>query len=415
MSNIYIWGTSKRSPIILSTVKVEIKGFLDSNINKCGKEYLGYKIFNPKEIFADKESYPDIIIIAANDIDSVRYQIEELDKYSQNVTVIPYWGKQNFISREYENIFDYTGWQIAQLRNQIEILEGRFNYTVNNIKYEMLDDYDNGRIKIPRVIEGKYAIERIVNEGCSLVRFGDGEFEIMAGHERLNYQKYDRSLSERLLSIFQSHENKLLVAIANNYGSLSQYTDSTANGIREYMTKEVRAYHESIIDFDRTYYDAYMFKAYMPYRDKENTQVRVDEIKKMWNGRDIAIIEGSMTRTGVRNDLFDNAKSISRLLCPTKNAFSKYEQILEEALRIEKSKLILIVLGPAGKLLTYDMFMKGYQVVEIGQIDMDYDWYKANLGYKIPSPYKYVSQQPETVISDVNDESYTAQIISEIK
>lgn len=415
MSNIYIWGTSKRSSIILSTVKVEIKGFLDSNIHKCGKEYLGYKIFNPKIIFADKESYPDIIIIAANDIDSVRYQINELDKNSQKVTTIPYWEEQNFIQQEYGDIFDYTGWQIAQLRNQIEVLKVRFNYMVNNIKYEMIDDYDNGRIKIPRVIEGKKAIERIVNEGCSLVRFGDGEFEIMAGHERPNFQNYDRSLSERLLLVFQSYEDKLLVAIANNYGSLSQYTYSTANGIREYMTNEVRAYHESIIDFDRKYYDAYMFKAYMPYRDKKNTQVRVDEIKKIWNGRDIAIIEGSKTRAGVKNDLFDNAKSISRLLCPTKNAFSKYEQILDEALKIEKSKLILIILGPAGKLLTYDMFMKGYQVVDIGQIDMDYDWYKANLGYKIPSPYKYVSQQPETEISDVNDEPYISQIICEIK
>jgi len=40
------------------------------------------------------------------------------------------------------------------------------------------------------------------------------------------------------------------------------------------------------------------------------------KLKKIWDGKDIIIIESEKSRLGVGNDLFDNTKSIKRILCP---------------------------------------------------------------------------------------------------
>ena len=81
-----------------------------------------------------------------------------------------------------------------------------------------------------------------------LVRYGDGEFEIMAGKEGLIYQKYSSELAERLRAILRSDDNRLLIGIANNYGNLDQYTEDTANGIRVYMKELIREFHMSLLE-----------------------------------------------------------------------------------------------------------------------------------------------------------------------
>ena len=63
----------------------------------------------------------------------------------------------------------------------------------------------------------------------------------------------------------------------------------------------------------------------------------------MWDNKECLFIEGDKTRMGVGNDLFDNAKSIQRILCPSENAFDKYDAILEEALKTSLNKTVLLL------------------------------------------------------------------------
>lgn len=121
-----------------------------------------------------------------------------------------------------------------------------------------------------------------------------------------------------------------------------------------------------------------------------------------------------LTRSGVSNDLFDNAKEIKRILASTKNVYDVYDKILNEAVRIDKNELVLIVLGSAGKCLAYDMFNLGYQVVDIGQVDMYYAWYLKGQEIKTPNPYKYVLHLPEMEIKDIDNIEYNKQIIAKI-
>ena len=193
------------------------------------------------------------------------------------------------------------------------------------------------------------------------------------------------------------------------------FTDDTADGIRSYMKEDIRRFHMSVLDCDRVYYDAYMFKSYFPYKDREDTWKRVAMVKKIWDGRDVILIEGDKTRAGYGNDLFDNVRSLRRLLCPTKNAFDKYGEILKEASELKKDYLILVVLGAVSNLLVFDLMKRGFQAVDIGQIDMDYEWYLVGAKKRVPIPDRYVSQLPPAEIEDVTDEVYLKQIIGGIR
>jgi len=63
---------------------------------------------------------------------------------------------------------------------------------------------------------------------------------------------------------------------------------------------------------------------------------------------------------GIGNDLFDGVSSLQRLICPSKNAFSHYTEILEKAKKLGKDKLVLIALGPTATVLSYDLARAGF-------------------------------------------------------
>ena len=354
-------------------------GIIDNNPAKQERVLEGYKIISINSI----EKNYDYIIVSAISYDSIIYQIE-YEKCIDLNRVIIFFDESYLEKKECLKIFDIQKWRICLLECKVKKLENMLNYRLSNIGYEIIDKYRNNGYNFPIIGDTEEAVFKIVNERCSLVRFGDGEFEIMVGHDRAVFQKYNSKLAERLKTVIRSNDDKLLIAIANNYGNLEQYTDNTADGIRSYMNETVRKFHDEFIYKDKIYYDAYMFKAYLPYKDKSKADKRFGLIKRIWDKRDIVIVEGDKTRTGYGNNLLDNAASIRRILAPTQNAFSVYEKVLNAVLKIEKDELILIALGPAGKVLVYDLTELGYQAVDVGQVDIDYEWYKAGKGTRIP-------------------------------
>ena len=79
---------------------------------------------------------------------------------------------------------------------------------------------------------------------------------------------------------------------------------------------------------------------------------------------------------GVGNDLFDNAKSIRWILCPAENAFSCCGEIRAKIRElVPKDRLIRLALGPTVTVLAHDLFLDGYQAVDIGHVDISYERY----------------------------------------
>lgn len=109
-------------------------------------------------------------------------------------------------------------------------------------------------------------------------------------------------------------------------------------------------------------------------------------------------------------------KSIQRIICPAENAFEKYDEIMKEALKVPKDKLILLALGPTATVLAYDLYKAGYRVIDIGHIDIEYEWFLRKATEKIRIESKYVTEVKDgrTNISGIKDEKYEKEIIAKV-
>ena len=142
---------------------------------------------------------------------------------------------------------------------------------------------------------------------------------------------------------------------------------------------------------------------------------RFEKIKLLWKNRDIVIVEGEKSRLGVGNDLFYYASSIERIICPSVNAYSKYKDILNQVKKQDKSKLILIALGPTATILAYDLSNEGYQAIDIGHIDIEYEWYLKKVSEKCPVKNKYIGEVDKgSIVEDIKDNLYYEQIVKYI-
>ena len=222
-------------------------------------------------------------------------------------------------------------------------------YFQENAVYELWDRIQHPMDGFfPKIARGEQAIDEIVAHGKSLARFGDGEFAAIAGRIRHRFQtEVEEELSHRLKEVLQSEDSNLLIGIADNYGSLEKYTEQSRREIRCYLNPQVRKEHLELLHPEKTYYDAYVTRPYVMYRDNQTDapKKRFAYLKKIWDGRDCIFVEGCCTGLGVGNDLFDNAKSIQRILGPAENAFSRYQEILDCCMAQEKGTLFLLALG----------------------------------------------------------------------
>lgn len=286
--------------------------------------------------------------------------------------------------------------------------------TLDNLDYELYGDNELVREQCPKIIDVDKTVEILEKEKKCLARLGDGEFELMCGRKRADFQDNDEKLAERLKEVLNSAIDNLIVAIADNYGRLDKYTDDAARDIRSYLSKSVRKDHMCLLDKDKQYYDAYLSRPYILYRDKKNAGKRFANIKKIWNDADILLVEGQYTRFGVGNDLLSNAASVSRILVPNKNAFAKYNEVLPIVRKHGKNRLILAVLGPTATVLAYDLSREGYWILDIGQLDVEYEWYLRGVTKRCNIPYKHVSEVSQYDEIEINEEEWIIKYKNEI-
>lgn len=259
-------------------------------------------------------------------------------------------------------------------------------------------------------------IEKIVNEGCSITRYGDGEFDMICGIG-MNYQKYDKDLANKLEEVLNSNEDKLLVGI-NNIIDLeySEKYNDFANNFWKKWLKQNKFKLLKLLSKNKQYYSSNISRFYIDYKDKSFVEGYVKKLRQIWDNKNIVIVEGEQSRLGVGNDLFDNANSIQRIICPSENAFDCYENILSEVKKVEKDKLILLALGPTATVLAYDLYKSGYIAIDIGHVDIEYEWFLRKATEKIRIENKYVTEVKDgrSNIVDIKDEKYAKQIIAKI-
>lgn len=273
-----------------------------------------------------------------------------------------------------------------------------------------------------KVMNTLETIHVIKNNNLSFIRLGDGEFRMIAHHgSDIGFQKSDPKLITGLQRVVSNYSDKLLLCIPRTFSFSFENMNIRAQSFwARYIYKTINVLPK-IIDKNRSYGDALITRLYIDASDRTKTAQYFSEIKKIWGGADIVIVEGALTRFGVGNDLLDNAHSVKRIIVPPKNAFEYYDQILSECRKHSKSSLFMLAIGPTAKVLALDLFNDGYRVFDVGHLDLEYEWFLAKAEWKQPVPGKYFNEatNSEDIFKDEADdlksnEKYLSQIICRI-
>ncbi len=224
-----------------------------------------------------------------------------------------------------------------------------------------------------RVMTIDETIDELLHSEKSLVRFGDGEIAMMRGVS-LALQKEVPELTERLKEILTFPDEELLVAVQEIFTDLHDFIPKSQRFWKDHLLV-CRKYYERYCNPDRVYRSARFSRCYATVADRSRCRERFDRIGRIWEDRDVVVVEGEESRTGEGNDLLDRARSVEKILGPARNAYEAYDRILADCLRYPKDRLFLLALGPAAKPLAEDLFRAGYRVIDIGNLNNEYRWF----------------------------------------
>lgn len=257
------------------------------------------------------------------------------------------------------------------------------------------------------------SLDYLLEKGASVVRFGDGEMDLIAGRG-IPYQEYDPELSARLREMMaMESDERLMVCLSDVFTGLERYSIDAQNFWTAHLQHHLADYLE--ICRSTWYGSTFISRPYIDLEDKTPSAGYFAKLKQLWQDKDLLIVEGLTSRSGVGNDLFDGAKSIKRIICPSRNAYSKLEAIKQAVREHVDNRLILIMLGPTAKVLVYDLFQEGYRALDIGHIDSEYEWFQMGASHKIRLSHKHTAEHNfDQDIEFRDDQAYDSQIVANL-
>ena len=268
----------------------------------------------------------------------------------------------------------------------------------------------------PKVLSLTETLQYIVDHKSSICRYGDGEFNIALGVD-IGFQHLKNDMSERMNQVLQSDEENIMIAIPSIFGDLSMFSAFSELWWREYRLQELPKL-KKLLKSDRTYSNSLCTRFTSDYREDQADKL-IPIYRQIWDNRDVYVVEGEQTRIGVGNDLLDNAANIYRILAPAKNAYDVYDRIIESIkVHAPKGALVIIALGPTATIMAYDLAKMGFQALDLGHFDIQYEYHIRGIHTKEPIPGKYVNEASvagQTVDDSViRDNRYYMSIIDKI-
>lgn len=257
------------------------------------------------------------------------------------------------------------------------------------------------------------SLDYILEHRCSVVRFGEGEMDIIAGHN-IAFQDYDEELAAGLRELLrQESDEQLMVCLPDVFTGLDRYTEQASffwGGANAHIERYQEFYEE--LTTASWYGSSFISRPYIDLADKSQSATYFDQLKAIWQGQDVLIVEGATTRSGIGSDLFEGATSLTRVVCPSRNAFAHYDDIAAAIRQHGQGKLVLLMLGPTAKILSYRLAKEGFWCIDIGHIDSEYEWFlmgateKVRLGNKHTAEHNY-----DEGIEFTNIKTYDQQVV----
>lgn len=290
------------------------------------------------------------------------------------------------------------------MNNKIKTIVFSVLYPLFYLRYLML------KRNYPNVKNTISTLKLLRKSGKSLARFGDGEFNLIYGG-KIGFQDNDKSLCKDLERVLKSPNYNCLIGIPDVFHDLSRFRFDAKSF---WLYSVVKNWNKWKYYFrkDYTYVDSLCSRFYMDYKDKSIGLIIIEEWKKLWNNRNIVIVEGEYTKMGVGNDLFNNCKNIKRVICPSRNAYSIYSSILKICKNFPKDTLFIIALGPTASVLAYDLAALNFQAIDTGHLDLEYNWMKNKSKNKEAVNGRFVNEISKNNLSYSDDSHYSLQIVA---
>lgn len=264
-----------------------------------------------------------------------------------------------------------------------------------------------------QVMDNQKTLEYMLKHHSSVARFGDGEFSLISGFG-IPYQDYDPKLAEQLQAILAKQSSpEFVVCIPDVFERLERYNQFSRDFWQGHLEHTADTYKECCTA--EWYGSTFISRPYTDLENKEPATKIFSLVRTLWQDKDVLIVEGTTSRSGVGNDLFDNANSVKRILCPPRNAYEKISEITDAIRQHGAGKLVLLMLGPTAKVITADLYHEGFQLIDLGHIDSEYEWFKMGAIGKVKLKNKHTAEfnydQDELFI---DDENYLSQIIVDL-
>jgi glycosyltransferase family protein len=186
----------------------------------------------------------------------------------------------------------------------------------------------------------------------------------------IHFQEYNAALRERLIQILQMPETPgIKVAIPIMINSLDNLTEES----RSFWTMNMQTgrMHWHRLCAKKEFLDSTFTWTYLVTNDKKEGIDCLSLLPKVWDNQDVLLVEGG-GKMAVSLHFMNNARSIQRIICPSSNAFLRYDEILQCVKRHYSGQLVLLSLGPTASVLAYDLFLEGIRAIDLGHINRCY-------------------------------------------
>lgn len=241
-----------------------------------------------------------------------------------------------------------------------------FTVSVSKAELKYLQEI---KASFPSVMSTKDTIKFIVQNNATICRYGDAEFDICNyKNEDDPYQKPSAELTARLSEIIKSTATEDLLICIPPFNS---------------KTNNIKNYHGSLSFWEWYWLTRYEeVQALFSQKEFGNSFVTresvfyenmLEDVKKIWEGRDVVFVYGKGGRFKANSVIFDNIASYKEVLIEPVNAFSDYSSIFGVCREFDKGVLFIIAAGPTAAVLSYDLWAEGYQALDAGHLPNAYD------------------------------------------
>lgn len=287
---------------------------------------------------------------------------------------------------------------------------------INSILKKGISLYAKYFMKAPKILSVDQTLDLIIKDRYSVSRNGDGELNLLIG-QSIDFQKADNNLARLLGKALNAKIPKYISCLPDVFEDYSNLNAKAQGYYANHLsTRRFAYYHNAKAPI---YGNTFITRFYIDTQDKKRSKAQIDKLKGIWANQDVILIEGKDSRLGVNNDLFEQAKSLRRILGPSKHAFSHHDELLSKVKEVASYDcLILLALGPTATVMAYELAEEGYWAVDIGHIDIEYEWFLMGATKKVAIPGKYTNECEDTkFIGELPSEAiekYKSEIICEI-